>query len=41
MNPSNPLRRTEDALRGLTLAEGILLIVLGLLALIFPLVASV
>jgi uncharacterized membrane protein HdeD (DUF308 family) len=41
MNPSNPMQRTEDALRGLTLAEGILLIVLGLLALIFPLVASV
>ena len=41
MNTPNPLQRAEDALHGLTLAEGILLIVLGLLALIFPLVASV
>ena len=41
MNTPNPLERAEESLRGLTLAEGILLVVLGLLALIFPLVASV
>ena len=32
--------RTGEALRGLTIAEGILLLVLGVMALIFPLVAS-
>jgi len=41
MNTPNPLERAEESLRGLTLAEGILLVVLGLLALIFPFVASV
>lgn len=41
MNMSNPLQRVEESLRGLTMAQGILLVVLGLLALIFPLVASV
>ena len=41
MNSPNPLERAEESLRGLTLAEGILLVVLGLLALIFPFVASV
>jgi uncharacterized membrane protein HdeD (DUF308 family) len=41
MNTPKPLQGAEDALHGLTLAEGIVLIVLGLLALIFPLVASI
>ncbi len=41
MNSPTPLQRTEDSLRGLTVAEGILMVVLGLLALIFPLLASV
>ena len=41
MNSLSPLQRAEDSLRGLTLAEGILMVVLGVLALIFPLLASV
>ncbi|MEI7664715.1 MAG: DUF308 domain-containing protein [Synechococcaceae cyanobacterium ELA263] len=41
MNSLTPLQRAEDSLRGLTLAEGILMVVLGVLALIFPLLASV
>jgi uncharacterized membrane protein HdeD (DUF308 family) len=36
-----PVLNPDESLRGLTLAEGILLVVLGLLALTFPLVASV
>ena len=41
MHSPTPLQRTEESLRGLTVAEGILMVVLGLLALIFPLLASV
>ncbi|MFN9057767.1 MAG: DUF308 domain-containing protein, partial [Cyanobacteriota bacterium] len=41
-SPGDPsLPREESALRTFTLAEGIMMLILGTLALIFPLVASV
>jgi len=39
-SPDRPFD-AQEALRGLTLAEGILLLVLGVLALVFPFVASI